>query len=246
MKTISSLNILGYNVFNSTLDKVSFEGKTLLNTFSPNSYGLATKDPEFKEALKGTDILVLDGIGIALGSMLLHGKNINKIAGQDCFDYFAALANKNNQKVFFMGSTIETLNKIVSRLKKEYPNIRSSFYSPPYKPVFSEEDNNAIIDSINAFAPDILFVGLTAPKQEKWAYQNKDKINAKVISTIGNVFDWYAGNSSRPAKIWVKLRLEWLVRIFLRPEIFRRNTGNQLKFVKDLMLHITYIKRIKD
>jgi len=245
METISSLNILGYNVFNSSLDKVSFEKKTLLNTFSPNSYGLATKDTEFEQALKGTDILVLDGIGIAMGSILLHGKNINKIAGQDCFDYFAAQANKNNQKVFFMGSTTETLNKIVLRLKKEYPNIRSSFYSPPFRPVFSEEDNNAIIDAINAFEPDILFVGLTAPKQEKWAYQQKDKINARVISTIGNVFDWYAGNSSRPAKIWVKLRLEWLVRIFLRPEILKRNTGNQLIFLKDLLLHITYLKRIK-
>ncbi|MGZ8556848.1 MAG: WecB/TagA/CpsF family glycosyltransferase [Chitinophagaceae bacterium] len=246
MKTVSSLNILGYDVFNSSLDKVSFEGKTLLNTFSPNSYGLAAKDTELKKALKGTDILVLDGIGIALGSLLLHGKNINKIAGQDCFDYFAAQANKYNQKVFFMGSTTETLNKIVARLKKEYPNVTSSYYSPPFKPVFSDEDNKAIVDAINAFAPDVVFVGLTAPKQEKWAYQHKDKINAKVISTIGNVFDWYAGNSKRPAKIWVKLRLEWLVRIFLRPEIFRRNTGNQLKFVKDLLLHITYIKRIKD
>jgi len=245
MKTSSSLNILGYDVFNSSLEKVSFTEKKLLNTFSPNSYGLATKDIEFREALKGTDILVLDGIGIALGSLVLHGKNIKKIAGQDCFDFFVAEANKHAQKVFFMGSTTETLQKITTRLKKEYPNIRSSFYSPPFKPVFSEEDNNAIVNAINVFEPDILFVGLTAPKQEKWAYQHKDKINAKVISTIGNVFDWYAGNSSRPAKIWIKLRLEWLVRIFLRPEIFKRNTGNQLIFLKDLFLHITYLKRIK-
>lgn len=245
METIPSLNILGYNVFNSSLENVSFTEKKLLNTFSPNSYGLATKDKEFREALKGTDILVLDGIGIALGSIVLHGKNIKKIAGQDCFDYFVAEANKNNQKVFFMGSSTETLQKITTRLKKEYPNIRSSFYSPPFKPVFSEEDNTVIIDAINAFEPDILFVGLTAPKQEKWAYQHKDRINVRVISTIGNVFDWYAGNSSRPAQIWVKLRLEWLVRIFLRPEIFKRNTGNQLIFLKDLLLHITYIKRIK-
>jgi N-acetylglucosaminyldiphosphoundecaprenol N-acetyl-beta-D-mannosaminyltransferase len=245
METVSSLNILGYNVFNSTLDQVSFKEKTLLNTFSPNSYGLATKDKEFEEALKGTDILVLDGIGIALGSMLLHGKNIRKIAGQDCFDYFVAEANKNHQKVFFMGSSPATLEKITTRLKKEYPNITSSSYSPPFKPVFTEEDNKAIVDAINAFNPDVLFVGLTAPKQEKWAYQNKHRINAKVISTIGNVFDWYAGNSKRPAKIWVKLRLEWFVRIFLRPEIFRRNTGNQMKFLRDLFLHITYIKRIK-
>lgn len=241
----SSLNILGYPVFNSSLDKVCFTEKKLVNTFSPNSYGLATKDIEFREALKGTDILVLDGIGIALGSLLLHGKNIKKIAGQDCFDYFAAEANKNNQKVFFLGSTHETLQKITTRLKKEYPHIRPSVYSPPFKPFFTEQDNKAMVAAVNAFEPDILFIGLTAPKQEKWAYQHKDQLNAQVIATIGNVFDWYAGNSARPAKIWITLRLEWLVRIFLRPEILKRNTANQLKFVKDLLLHITYIKRIK-
>lgn len=246
MENTSTLNILGYNVYNSSLEKLSRSEKKLLNTFSPNSYGLATKDSAFKEALKGSDVLVLDGIGIALGSILLHGKNIKKIAGQDCFDYFVAEADKYGQKVFFMGSTDATLQKITTRLKSEYPNIKSSYYSPPFKQEFSEEDNAKIIEAINQFAPDVLFVGLTAPKQEKWAYQNKNKVNARIISTIGNVFDWYAGNSSRPAKIWIKLRLEWLVRIFLRPEIFRRNTGNQLKFVKDLLLHITYIKRIKD
>ena len=246
MKTVQTINVLGYEVFNSTLDKISYNQKTLLNTFSPNSYGLATKDKAFEKALKGTDILVLDGIGIAMGSILLHGKNIRKIAGQDCFDYFVGEANKNKQKVFFMGSSEATLSKIVARLKNEYPDISASSYSPPFRSEFTQEDNNKIIDAINAFGPDILFVGLTAPKQEKWAYEHKDRINARVISTIGNVFDWYAGNSSRPAKIWIKLRLEWLVRIFLRPEIFKRNTGNQLKFVKDLLLYIAYIKRIKD
>ena len=245
MKTVPTINVLGYDVFNSSLDKISYNQKTLLNTFSPNSYGLATKDKAFEKALKGTDILVLDGIGIAFGSLLLHGKNIRKIAGQDCFHYFVAEANEKKQKVFFMGSSETTLKKIVTRLKKEYPNIVPGWYSPPFKAEFTQEDNNNIIEAINTFEPDILFVGLTAPKQEKWAFEHKDRLNTKIISTIGNVFDWYAGNSSRPAKIWVKLRLEWLVRIFLRPEIFKRNTGNQMKFLKDLFLHITYIKRIK-
>jgi len=242
----STLDVLGYKVFNSSLDKVDFTKKTLINTFSPNSYGLATKDPFFKEALRNTDILVLDGVGIALGSLFLHGKNIRKIAGQDCFDYFTAKANENRWKVFFMGSSPKTLEKITTRLKQEYPNIQTASYSPPFKPEFSEEDNRQIVEAINAFKPDVLFVGLTAPKQEKWSYQHKNQLNARVISTIGNVFDWYAGNSKRPAPIWIKLRLEWFARIFMRPEIFRRNTANQLKFLKDLFLHITYIKRIKD
>ena len=238
--------VLGYNVFSSRLDAIDPEiDKLLINTFSPNSYGLALSDKKFETALKNTDVLVLDGIGIALGSIILHGKNIKKISGQDCFDHYMAVANNKNWKVYFLGSSEQTLKKITDRVKKEYPNVITGTYSPPFKPEFSEEDNNHMVDAINAFKPDVLFVGLTAPKQEKWAYQHRNRVNARIISTIGNVFDWYAGNSKRPAKIWIDLRLEWLVRIFLRPEIFRRNTGNQLKFLRDLFLHITYIKRIK-
>ena len=238
--------VLGYNVFSSRLDAIDPEiDKLLINTFSPNSYGLALSDKKFETALKNTDVLVLDGIGIALGSIILHGKNIKKISGQDCFDHYMAVANNKNWKVYFLGSSEQTLKKITDRVKKEYPNVITGTYSPPFKPEFSEEDNNHMVDAINAFKPDVLFVGLTAPKQEKWAYQHRNRVNARIISTIGNVFDWYAGNSKRPAKIWIDLRLEWLVRIFLRPEIFKRNTGNQLKFLRDLFLHITYIKRIK-
>ena len=238
--------VLGYNVFSSRLDAIDPEiDKLLINTFSPNSYGLALSDKKFETALKNTDVLVLDGIGIALGSIILHGKNIKKISGQDCFDHYMAVANNKNWKVYFLGSSEQTLKKITDRVKKEYPNVITGTYSPPFKPEFSEEDNNHMVNAINAFKPDVLFVGLTAPKQEKWAYQHRNRVNARIISTIGNVFDWYAGNSKRPEKIWIDLRLEWLVRIFLRPEIFRRNTGNQLKFLRDLFLHITYIKRIK-
>lgn len=242
-----STDVLGYNVFSSSLDVIDTNTeKTLINTFSPNSYGLAVNDQNFETALKNTDVLVLDGMGVAIGSMMIHGKNIKKIAGEDCFNYFMNLANQLGWKVFFLGSTEETLGKIKSRASNQFKNIKTGSYSPPYVSEFSAEDNDQIVSAINSFQPDVLFIGLTAPKQEKWAYQHKDLINARIISTIGNVFDWYAGNSKRPAKIWVKLRLEWFIRIFLRPEIFKRNTKNQMKFFKDVFLHTTHIKRIKN
>jgi N-acetylglucosaminyldiphosphoundecaprenol N-acetyl-beta-D-mannosaminyltransferase len=238
-------DVLGYPVFSSSLADVDPGiNKLLINTMSPNSYGLALTDKEFETALKSTDLLVLDGMGIAIGSMLLHGTNIRKIAGQDCFDYFMALANERGWKVYFLGSTPPTLAKISDRVSREYPQVNIRTYSPPFKPVFSEEDDRAMEADINSFAPDVLFIGLTAPKQEKWGYAHRDKVNARIICAIGNVFDWYAGNSKRPAKIWITLRMEWLVRIFLRPEILKRNTSNQMKFFKDLILHITRIKKI--
>src|SRR5436190_12444496 len=103
------IDVLGYKVFCETLSNLDLKKKYLINTFSPNSYGVALKDKEFETALKNTDVLVLDGIGIALGSIILHGKNIKKIAGQDCFDFFMADADKKKGKVFFLGSTDKTL-----------------------------------------------------------------------------------------------------------------------------------------
>ena len=88
METISFLNILGCNVFNSPPDKVSFTEKKLLNTFSPSSYGLPKKDAALKEVLQKTDRLVSDGMGIGIGAILLHGKILEKIVEQDCFNYF--------------------------------------------------------------------------------------------------------------------------------------------------------------
>ena len=244
--SVETINVLGYEVFSSTLDVLDPEiDKVLINTISPNSYGLALKDKKFEKALKNTDLLVLDGIGIALGSLLINGTNIKKISGEDCFDYLIDLANKNKWKVFFLGSTNETLKKITDRANKEFPFVTIASYSPPFKKEFSNDDNASMIEAINNYKPDILFVGMTAPKQEKWAYEHRDLVNARVISTIGNVFDWYAGNSKRPARIWINLRLEWLARIFMRPEIFRRNTGNQLKFLRDVFLHITHIQTKK-
>ncbi|HTF27722.1 MAG TPA: WecB/TagA/CpsF family glycosyltransferase [Flavitalea sp.] len=239
------MNVLGYNVFNRTLSEIDFSKKTLINTFSPNSYGIARNDKALENALKNTDLLVLDGMGIAIGSILLNGKNIKKIAGQDCFDFLMDKANANKWKVFFLGSSESTLAKIRTRAAHEYPLVKVGTYSPPFRTEFSREENEEMIMAINRFEPRILFVGMTAPKQEKWAYQFKEKINANVISTIGNVFDWYAGNSKRPASIWIKLRLEWFIRIFMRPEILKRNTKNQLRFFKDLLLHITHIQKIR-
>jgi N-acetylglucosaminyldiphosphoundecaprenol N-acetyl-beta-D-mannosaminyltransferase len=234
-----TVEVLGYEVFSDSLKVISPQiEKLLVNTISPNSYGLALKDKEFETALKNTDLLVMDGMGIALGSLLLKGKNIPKIAGQDCFDYFMQLADQHSWKVFFLGSSDATLQKIRKRVKRDFARVTTSSYSPPFKDKFSPEENYSMLEAINSFEPDVLFVGMTAPKQEKWAYMHRDLVNARIISTIGNVFDWYAENSKRPGKIWIKLRLEWLVRIFLRPEILRRNTKNQCLFLKDVFKQV--------
>ncbi len=239
------IETFGFRLFSDELSKIELtDDCKICNTISPNSYGLSTKDPLFYEALRKTDYLVLDGIYFALAPILLQGKNVQKNQGPDVFDFFIKKMNSEYGSVFFLGSSVETLAKIEKRLKVDYPNVTAGFYSPPFKPVFTPEDNTEIRKQVNDFKPDILFVGMTCPKQEKWAYQNKLEVNAKLICSIGAVFDWYAGNEKPIAPIWWKLRLGWLIRTIHRPEILKRYP-NIFIFFRHLAMALAGSKKYK-
>ncbi len=231
------IETLGFKVFSDLLSNINLENESpkILNTISPNSYGISTKDEKFRLALKETDYLVLDGVYFALSSILLHGKNIKKNQGPNVFYHFMERMNQTNGKVFFLGASQQTLGKMKTKAATDYPNVSVGYYSPPYKPEFSKEDTWQMIDTVNLFAPDILFIGMTCPKQEKWAYQNKEKLNAKLICCIGGVFDWFAGNYKEIPKIWWTLRLGWFVRAIQRPELLKRNIPYYYIFAKDVV-----------
>lgn len=133
--------------------------------------------------------------------------------------------------VMFMGSSEKVLNLIVKRAAKVYPHLKVMTYSPPYKPEFSEEDNKAIIDAINTADPDLLWIGMTAPKQEKWTFSHWDELNIHChVGTIGAVFDFFAGTVERAPLWWQRHGLEWLYRLLKEPKrMWRRYIiGNAL------------------
>ena len=243
---MNTVKTLSFKVFSDDLTVISIYREDqicrVVNTISPNSYGISTKDPEFEHALKTSDYLVLDGVYFAFASLLLQGKNIKRNQGPDVFYHFMKRLNEQKGKAFFLGSSENTLQKINDRAKKEYPNIRLETFSPPFKPEFSEEDNAQMIASINAFQPNVLFIGMTCPKQEKWAIKHRNELNAGLAIAIGNVFDWFAGTQKPIHPFWFKLRLGWFIRIFLRPEVFRRNIGNQMIFFWHVILIFFKIK----
>lgn len=107
--------------------------------------------------------------------------------------------------------------------------------------MFSYEDNIQMLEKINKFHPHILFIGMTCPKQEKWAIQHREMLNVSLVICVGNVFDWFAGRKKSIHSIWFKLRLGWLICIFLRPEVFKRNIGNQMLFFLAYSINILKI-----
>ena len=133
--------------------------------------------------------------------------------------------------VMFMGSSQKVLDLIVKRAAEVYPHLKIVTYSPPYKPELSEEDNKAIVAAINAADPDLLWIGMTAPKQEKWTYSHWNELNIHChVGTIGAVFDFFAGTVERAPMWWQRHGLEWLYRLLKEPQrMWRRYIiGNTL------------------
>lgn len=231
------MNIMNYEVFTDELNTIDLETKKVINTINPHSYVTAKNDKDFKKALQESDLLIPDGSGIVLAAREIYNAKIKKIAGSDLHFFLLKTINKKGGKIFYMGSSQNTLDKIEEKIKLEYPNIVVQSYSPPFKPLFSKEDNETIVSKINAFKPDILFVGMTAPKQEKWLHKHKQRLDFKVASSIGAVFDFYAGTVVRPSQFWLDLHLEWFPRLLKEPKrLWKRNFVSTPLFLLEIFL----------
>ena len=254
MFRLKTLTILGSKAELASLP----DGKLLINTVNAHSFNTAKKDQLFADALTNGDVLIPDGVSIVKACNWIKAKSQPKerIAGWDLFSFEMEKLERecvkcemlnvklegnnstlNNQHstlkktVVFMGSSQKVLDLIVKRAAEVYPHLKVVTYSPPYKPEFSDEDNEAIIDAINAANPDLLWIGMTAPKQEKWTYSHWEELDIHChVGTIGAVFDFFAGTVERAPIWWQEHGLEWLYRLMKEPKrMWRRYIiGNAL------------------
>lgn len=201
---------------------------------NPHSLEIAVADPLFKTALKEADIVTPDGIGILIASKILGGSIRNRITGSDIFQGLSEVLNrKGRHRYFFLGSTMENLVRIRGKMKKDFPNIDiAGMHSPSFQPAFSQEENKNILEAVNAAEPDVLWVGMTAPKQEKWIYMHREKLNVRFIGAVGAVFDFYIGTVKRSHPWFLEHGLEWLPRLLKEPRrLWYRNFISNPKFL---------------
>ena len=211
------------------------EGKFLIDTVNAHSFVVAQKDAAFADALLQADALLPDGISIVKACRWLKTKNapIEKIAGADLFAYEMGKLEERGGTCFFLGSSPATLALIEKKAAERYPHIRVKSYSPPYKPAFSPEESKAMVDAVNVADPDLLWVGMTAPKQEKWLHDHWQELRIHChAGAIGAVFDFFAGTVERAPQKWIDLGLEWFYRLIKEPRrTWRRYLVNNPKFL---------------
>ena len=238
MFKINIVDFLRYPIYTGRLlpDSI-FDGKIIINTINPHSYCVAKKDALFRQILQKSDFLLPDGIGIVFAIRYLTGRKILRKTGSDLHREILMRVNDFGGTVFYLGSCTDSLFKIHKRVMKEHKNIIVGTFSPCYDEHFSDEENELIISTINEFKPDVLFVGMTAPKQEKWVNQHKNSINAKVICSVGAVFDFYSGSIKRPEMFWQRNNLEWFRRFMQEPKrLWPRNFISTPRFLWNIFL----------
>ena len=192
------------------------------------------KDEEFKEVYKNADLILTDGMPLIWISKMKSTPIKEKVSGSDLFPRVCELAAKKSYSMFLLGAAEGVAAKATENLKEKFSglNIVGS-YSPSYGFEKKEDEIEKIIKIINEVKPDILAIGLGAPKQEKFIYKYKDRLNVPISLAIGASIDFEAGNVNRAPKWMQQLGLEWFYRLCKEPKrMFKRYLIDDLKIIK--------------
>ena len=195
--------------------------------FNTHSYIETLKSNTFMRSVLGSKYVFADGIGVYISSYLFNEKKPERITGYDFFEKLLDKINSENSQIrlFFLGGELSNLHKLREQIQFKFKNIKKNYIeilSPPFGDDFKFKDEN-VIKKINDFNPDIIFVGLGAPKQEKWVYMNALKLNCVNYLSIGAAFNFFTGLEKRAPMIFRKYGFEWLFRLIINPKkIFRR------------------------
>jgi N-acetylglucosaminyldiphosphoundecaprenol N-acetyl-beta-D-mannosaminyltransferase len=190
---------------------------------NPHSLVVAQSDAKFRQALQSCSAVVADGVGVTVAGRMVGSDVGSRITGADFFLGLMSRLNRRGGRVFFLGSSDAVLDRIVDRARRDYPNLHVEVLSPPFG-TWSADVNNSIVERIRDARPDVLWVGMTAPKQEKWVHENAAMTDVPVIGSIGAVFDFYAGTVARAPRWICRAGLEWLYRLVREPRRLWRRT----------------------
>lgn len=220
-------NILGVPFDTYTLEQTAQKavsmfdenGQHIICTPNPEIVMEARKDRELMGILKAADLVTPDGVGVVWASKYSDVQLKERVSGYDLVLKIFEKMNDTDYTVYFFGGAPGVAQKAAEMMKLKFPGLKVVGVHNGY---FDEKEERKIIADIKRVQPSLLLVGLGAPKQEKWIYNNLRLTGAKVAIGIGGCFDVMSGNLKRAPKIFCKLGLEWFYRLITQPTRFKR------------------------
>ena len=221
------INILGVHVSKLDMKQAVSKAAELMESdglsmiFTPNSEILlyASNNPEYTQVLNAADMIVADGIGVVYGARILGEKLRERVAGYDLVVNLFDVMAKKGQSVYLLGAKPTVAETAAQKLVEKYPGLKIAGTHDGY---FKDEDDEKVIEAVNAANPDFLMVCVGFPRQEKWIYKYKDRLNAKLAIGAGGCIDVFAGNVQRAPEFFCKHGIEWLYRLMKQPSRFVR------------------------
>ncbi len=204
----------------------------------------AHKDPELHRILNSADLWVADGIAPVFVARLKGIRDMQRIPGAELMEAYFALANRKGYRSFFYGDTEDTLTRLTAILERKYPgHWVCGTYSPPFRPLTPEEDSG-VVRMINGAEPDVVWVGLGMPKQDRWVFEHKNRLNAPVAIGVGAAFRFHARMVKRVPKMIGDMGLEWVWRFALEPrKLWRRDIIDGPQFLLHVAMELLGLKR---
>lgn len=241
---IPTVNILGVNIAAINMDwLIEFTRKHIkelsgdyICVSNVHTSVMAYEDPEYLKIQNGGVLAIPDGGPLSSIGRKRGAVNMERTTGPGYMTEVLKISEQNDFRHYFYGSTQDTLDKLEEKLRRDHPGIKiAGMYSPPFRALTQAEDFE-IIERINAAAPDFLWVGLGAPKQEKWMAAHKGKVKGLMVG-VGAAFDYYAGNIKRAPQWMQKANLEWFYRLLQDPKrLFKRYLITNSKFIWNAVL----------
>ncbi|MEM9927099.1 MAG: WecB/TagA/CpsF family glycosyltransferase [Cyanobacteria bacterium P01_D01_bin.50] len=228
-------------LINFIVNSARIEKKTIVGNVNVRAMNFACEMPWYKEFINRSDLVFCDGFGVLLGAQMC-GCGVKSEHRMTCPDYIENLATsceRDNVSLYLLAGKPGVVDKAIAKLKVVAPNLRIKGHHGYFHK--SGIENEYVIDEINQFKPDVLYVGFGMPLQERWIIDNFDQINAKVFLPLGACLDFYTGAVNRGPRWMTNRGLEWLSRLFTEPQRLwqRYVVGNPLFFYRLLKERFT-------
>lgn len=221
----------GFEQFVNVLEtKMDNEEKAFVITANPETLMIGADIPSFDEILKSDKTLIVpDGIGVVKGAHMLDIPVKERVTGVEIVQKLFELLNEKSRSLYLLGAKREVLQKLVERIKVEYPNITLLGYQDGYI-----KNKDEVFEQMAELKPDVVLVALGIPAQEQLIYKHYDNFDKGIFVGVGGSFDVLSGTKKRAPQIFIKLNLEWLYRITKEPKRIKRFYVSNVKFISKI------------
>jgi N-acetylglucosaminyldiphosphoundecaprenol N-acetyl-beta-D-mannosaminyltransferase len=213
-------------VFHFTDAQIKARRKAIVGNHNLHSLYLMRRDPEIRAFYDLCDLIEVDSVPLILWARLVgrSSRRFHRCTYLDWRNDFWNWAQRDGLRVFFVGGEPGVADRAIERIRAEWPQAQVAAHHGYFDARKGAAENQAVVEAVAAFAPDILLVGMGMPRQEAWVYRNFEALPPCVMFTVGGAFDYEAG-AQTPAPRWMgPLGIEWLFRLFTNPRLIGRYT----------------------